>query len=96
MIDKAPKIEVITFDAGVVANRMRLLQAVKPLAWQSYLMRRESGQEECLNIDFSKPVSRAQLSVFNSIFDIDAAVLFTVSDEELQTNPEVFLRPEED
>ncbi len=95
MIDKAPKIETVTFDAGVVANRLQLLAQIKPLAWESYLIRRKVGQEAALNIDFSKPVPFTQLSVLNSIFDINAATFFTVSDEELQTNSEVFLRPEE-
>lgn len=96
MIDRPPQIETITFDAGVVANRMQLLMQIKPLAWQSYLMRREAGKEIDLNIDFSQPVSRTQLATFGNMFDIDAFLFFSVRDEELQANPELFLRPEED
>ena len=96
MIDRPPKIETMTFDVGIVANRMRLLMQIKPLAWQSYAVRREAGREVDLNIDFSKPVSRTQLATFGSIFDIDAFLFFSVSDEELQANSQLFLRPEED
>ncbi len=87
---------MIRFDAGLVANRLRLLAEIKPLAWESYLIRRKAGLEPDLNIDFSEPVPETQLALLNSIFDIDAKVFFTVSNEELQEHSEVFLRPEED
>jgi len=96
MNEGIPEIKMISFDAGIVANRMQLLAKIKPLAWESYLVRREAGLEADLNIDFSRPVKETQLAVLNSIFDIDAKILFTVLDEELQAHPEIFLRTEED
>jgi hypothetical protein len=96
MSEKIPKVEMVTFNPGVVANRMELLAQIKPMAFETYMMQRRAGVEPGVLIDFSKPVSRERLSVLNSIFNIDAAIFFTVSDEELQNNQEMFLRPEED
>lgn len=84
---------MISFDTAVVADRMKLLETTKPIAWRTYMVRL-AAQEPAVMIDFMKPVSETDLLELNRMFDIDAAIFFTVSDEEIQNNPEIFLRPE--
>jgi len=91
-MEKIPR--QIMFDATTVANRMKLLEETKPLAWQTYMVRLAMKDPQ-LMIDFTKPVPESALVVLNSIFDIDSVIFFTVDDEEIENNPEIFLRPEE-
>jgi len=91
-MEQAPK--MISLDTVKVANRMKLLESTKPLAWRTYMVLLAAKDPKVM-IDFTKPASEIALLELNRIFDIDAAVFFTVSDEEIIDNFEVFLRPEQ-
>lgn len=96
MSEKNPHNESITFDPGVVANRMELLAQVKPMAYETYMLQRAAGIDPDAMVDFSKPVPRAQLAFLNRIFDIDAVDFFTATDEDFVNIIALRLRPEED
>lgn len=92
-MEKVP--QVYNFDPERVKDRLSLLEKVKSMAYKTYLIKLAEGDNEFC-IDFTRPVSGSQLLSLNRLFDIDASVLFSVSDEELRDNVELFLRPEED